>query len=81
MAGEPMSEEQTRNSKGETITERDRKLAATCESCAACARARKKQGGFFYWVVRLVEGGLCPACRAYEKVHGRKAHEPLPDDQ
>jgi hypothetical protein len=26
----------------------------------------------------LIEGGMCPQCRAYEKVYGRKAHEPLP---
>ncbi len=22
--------------------------------------------------------GLCPFCRAYEKVYGRKSHEPIP---
>jgi hypothetical protein len=25
--------------------------------------------------VRNVENGICPFCRAYERVHGKKAHE------
>jgi hypothetical protein len=58
------------------ITDRDRKLAATCEACPMCKQARHKQRGAAYWFVRLLEGGICPACKAYEKVHGRKAHEP-----
>jgi len=28
-----------------------------------------------FWFVKMVEGRLCPQCRAYEKVYGRKAHE------
>lgn len=61
------------------ITERDRELAQKCVECGICASAREKQRGFAYWIVRLVEGGICPACRAYEKIYGRKAHEPEPD--
>ena len=62
---------------GATVTERDHKLAALCEVCTVCKRARKKQRGLAYWFVRLLEGGICPACAAYERIHGRKAHEPV----
>jgi len=61
------------------LTERDRKLAQQCLECKICASAREKQRGLAYWIVRLVEGGICPACKAYEKVYGRRAHEPEPD--
>ena len=60
-----------------TITEKDRKLAQGCLKCPVCRRAREKQQGIAFWFVKHVEGGLCPQCRAYEKVYGRKAHEPL----
>ena len=60
------------------ITEKDRARAQRCVQCVVCRHARKKQRGALYWVVRAVEGNLCPYCRAYEKVYGRKAHEPLP---
>ena len=59
------------------ITEKDRKMAALCEACVVCRHARKKQRGLAYFFVKNIEGGLCPACVAYEKVHGRKAHEPV----
>ena len=29
-------------------------------------------------VVKSIEGGVCPYCKAYAKVYGRKAHEPVP---
>ena len=61
------------------ITERDRKLAQQCVECKICASAREKQRGLAYWIVRLVEGGICPACKSYERVYGRRAHEPAPD--
>lgn len=56
-------------------TERDRALAKLCESCPVCRKARRDQRGIIFWFVNLIEGGVCPACKAYEKVHGRKAHE------
>jgi Zn ribbon nucleic-acid-binding protein len=59
------------------ITEEDRKLAQKCVECTVCNRARKKQKGLAYWFVKFIEGGLCPMCKAYEKVYGRKAHEPI----
>ena len=63
----------------DTITDKDRENAQKCLDCEMCDRARKNQRGLVYWFVRLLEGGLCPACKAYEKVYGRKAHEPIPE--
>jgi Zn ribbon nucleic-acid-binding protein len=62
----------------ENITEKDRIMAAVCGNCPACRHARKAQRGLIYRFVRTVEGRLCPFCRAYEKVYGRKAHERAP---
>jgi hypothetical protein len=62
------------------ITEHDRHLAQKCLECLVCNRARKKQRGFAFWFVKTVERGMCPCCRAYEKVYGRKAHEPIPQE-
>ncbi len=58
-----------------TITARDRAMAQKCIECTVCKRARIKQHGIAFTIVRLVEGHLCPWCRAYERVYGRKAHE------
>ena len=58
------------------ITDKDRKLALKCIRCPVCKRARTKQRGFCYWLVKKLEAGICPACRAYEKVYGRKAYDP-----
>ncbi len=60
-----------------TITEADRKKARICLDCPVCRHARKKQRGIAYWFVKNVERGFCPNCKAYEKVYGRKAHEPV----
>ena len=62
------------------VTEKDRKRAQKCLECPVCNRARKKQKGFAFWFVKTIEGGLCPYCKAYEKVYGRKAHEPRAED-
>ena len=59
------------------ITERDRRMARVCVTCPLCRRARKKQRGVAFWIVKTIEGSVCPFCRAYERVYGRKAHEPL----
>jgi len=58
------------------ITDRDRELAKKCLNCPVCKRARRKQRGIAFWFVKNVEGGICPACQAYERVYGRKPHEP-----
>jgi hypothetical protein len=62
----------------QNITEKDRKRAEGCLQCPVCNHARKKQRGIIFWFVKRVEGSLCPNCKAYEKVYGRKAHEPIP---
>ena len=59
------------------ITDTDRKLANFCVSCPVCRHARKKQEGAAFWFVKKIEGDLCPFCKAYERVYGRKAHQPL----
>jgi ssDNA-binding Zn-finger/Zn-ribbon topoisomerase 1 len=58
-----------------TITDEDRKKALMCVNCPVCRHARKRQRGLAFWFVKHLEGGLCPACQAYEKVYGKKAHE------
>ena len=61
----------------DNITEQDRALAQKCVACPVCVRARDKQKGLAFWIVKNIEGGICPACKAYEKVYGKKAHEPM----
>jgi hypothetical protein len=60
-----------------TPSKLDRKLAAVCLSCPACRRARQRQRGILFQLVRRVESRFCPFCRAYERVHSRKAHAPI----
>lgn len=55
----------------------DLRLARLCAACPVCRRARTKQRGLCHAIVRTVETHVCPACRAWERVHGRKAHESL----
>jgi len=62
-----------------TITGKDRKMAQKCIECALCKTAREKQRGILFWFVKKIEGSVCPYCRAYERVYGRKAHEPIPE--
>ena len=59
------------------ITDRDRKMAKFCVSCTLCRYARKKQKGAAFWFVQKIEGKICPFCKAYERVYGRKAHQPV----
>jgi hypothetical protein len=58
------------------ITERDRQMARKCLECPVCKTARRKQRGIAFWFVKSVEGNVCPYCKAYEKVYGKKAYEP-----
>jgi rubrerythrin len=60
------------------VTEKDRQMAQKCLECPVCKHARKKQAGMAYWFVGKIETKVCPFCKAYEKVYGRKAHEPVP---
>ena len=59
----------------------DKALAEFCLNCPVCRRARRRQRGLAFWLVKHVEARLCPFCRAYERVYGRPAHERhLPKD-
>ncbi len=60
------------------ITDKDREMAQKCVECPVCAHARRKQRGIIFWFVKKIEGGVCPYCKAYERVYGKKAHEALP---
>jgi hypothetical protein len=61
----------------------DRSLAGICELCPICRHARRSGQGIAFAIVKNVETSLCPFCKAYERVHGMKAHqkrdEPHPD--
>jgi hypothetical protein len=59
------------------ITDRDRAMAQHCVECPVCTRARRKQRGMAFWFLKKIEGSVCPFCQAYEKVYGRKPHEPV----
>ncbi|MFH1026691.1 MAG: hypothetical protein V1791_01680 [Pseudomonadota bacterium] len=63
------------------ITNLDRALARVCGTCPVCRTARNNQRGIAWHFVKGVEAGVCPFCRAYERVHGRKAHEPGRDEK
>jgi hypothetical protein len=52
-------------------------LAKVCRHCPVCKQARRRQRGAAFWFVTKIERGACPFCRAYERVHARKAHEPI----
>jgi hypothetical protein len=54
----------------------DGMLARVCMNCPVCKQARCRQRGLEFWFVTKIERRACPFCRAYERVHGRKAHEP-----
>lgn len=62
-----------------SISEKDRQMAEVCVNCVVCRRARKNQRGPSFWLVKGIEGGICPFCQAYERVYGKKAHEPRPE--
>jgi len=53
----------------------DRALAKICELCPVCLHARHHQKGVVYAFVKSIEQDVCPFCKAYERVHGIKAHE------
>jgi len=53
----------------------DRSLARICELCPVCRQARRSQEGIAFTFVKNIETSLCPFCMAYERVHGKKAHE------
>ena len=60
----------------QAICEKDRRMARRCLECPVCNHARRKQRGLAFYFVKKIEGSVCPFCKAYERVYGRKAHEP-----
>lgn len=60
---------------GQNITNLDRALAKVCEHCPVCLHARHNQQGVVFNFVKNVEQDICLFCKAYERVHGKKAHE------
>lgn len=54
-------------------TSMDRTLARLCELCPVCRSARHSQKGLAFAIVKNVEEGICPFCKAYERVHGEKS--------
>ena len=58
-----------------TFSRLDVALAKVCVNCPVCRRARSRQRGAAFQLVRKIEARVCPFCRAYERVYGRKAHE------
>jgi len=67
--------------KPKQISERDGARARRCLECPLCRRARQEQKGLAFWLVKAVEADICPYCRAYARVYGRQAHEPIPRPQ
>ena len=63
----------------DSANDTDHKLAQWCLHCPVCTHARRKQRGVAFWLVKNVDSSLCPFCKAYERVYGRKAHEPASD--
>ena len=53
----------------------DKALAKVCEACPVCLHARYHQKGMVFNFVKNVEQDICPFCKAYERVHGKIAHE------
>ncbi len=60
------------------VSKLDRVLGQVSANCLVCNLARRRQRGLLFWLVKHVENRLCPFCRAYERVFGRKSHEPVP---
>jgi hypothetical protein len=57
------------------ISALDKTLAKVCELCPVCLHARYHQQGVVFNFVKKIETDICPFCKAYERVHGQKAHE------
>ena len=57
------------------ITVLDKALAKVCELCPVCLHARYHQQGVVFNFLKSIEMDICPFCKAYERVHGQKAHE------
>lgn len=81
MAASQKTRTKMSNMRAQRSSRSDKALAEFCLNCPVCRRARRQQRGAAFWLVKRIEARLCPFCRAYERVYGRKAHEPrLPKD-
>ncbi len=60
-----------------TITDKDREMARVCLECPCGKTARQEQKGWVYECVKSFAEAVCPFGQAYEKVYGRKVHEPI----
>jgi hypothetical protein len=60
---------------GQEASSSDKAQARVCLNCPVCRRARRRQRGFAFWLMKHVEARLRPFCRAYEWVHEHPAHE------
>ena len=61
----------------ETITDSLKAKARWCLKCPICSRAREKQKGLAYLFTKHIDRKVCPNCKAFEKVTGQLAYEPL----
>ncbi len=59
------------------VTDKDREMAQVCMACPMCKNARKDQQGLMNYCVKNFTESICPFCQAYERVYGRKAHQPV----
>ncbi len=57
-----------------------KKKARFCLNCPICSRAREKQRGLAYVLTKYVDSKICPNCKAFEKLTGLRAYEPLTED-
>jgi hypothetical protein len=63
------------------LREKDLKRVSFClNTCPGCKIARKKQRGFWYQAVRASDDKLCPWCASYARVLGKRAYEPITEE-
>ena len=56
------------------------KRARRCLECPLCSRARARQGGLAYFFTRYIDRKICPNCKAFERLTGQRAYEPLSEE-
>lgn len=64
----------------DAVGEALKKKARMCLDCPICRRARRKQKGLAYLFVKLVDRKICPSCKALEQITGKRAYEPLTEE-
>lgn len=61
----------------EAHTDKLKARARWCLKCPICNRAREKQKGIVYLLVKHIDRKVCPSCKAFEKVTGQLSYEPI----